>query len=251
MAGAEQFALLSFHLLAHPAVITFLAFCLGLAIHAGFRKRWGWLSGLLLFPPIAPVYFFIALQGSSDQGNLDRIRVAELEKQIRQTSDPHLRLELADIRFRAGNYEDARMHYAAALLLDAESTDIKGHLAQCLLKLARMEEAQLLFEDLCMSDPDHDEGESLLGLAEARLALGNEAGARQIWEQSIANYPYAQPRVRLAELLLREGEKGRARQLVEEVLREKTSTDSFQHRQEAEWTHRARQVLDAVYSTKI
>jgi len=60
-------------------------------------------------------------------------------------------------------------------------------------------------------------------------------------------------KVRLAELLHQSGEpdqKVRARQLVEDVLREETLTPAFQRKQEAEWTHRARKIQNSLINNQ-
>lgn len=106
-------------------------------------------------------------------------------------------------------------------------------------------EAKERLEDVCMEDPKHEYGRSLIALGECMTELGELDSAIDLWEQAIKQNSYAQPRIRLAEALLRDGseeKKIRARQLVEDVLREETLTPEFQRKQEAEWVNRARKL---------
>ena len=100
-----------------------------------------------------------------------------------------------------------------------------------------------------MADPKHDYGASLIALGECEIELGQKDTAMSLFERAMENNSYAQPRVRLAELYLEsedQEKRDRARQLVEDVLREETLTPAYQQKQEAEWTRRARKLLSSM-----
>ncbi|MGB0581556.1 MAG: tetratricopeptide repeat protein, partial [Limisphaerales bacterium] len=140
----------------------------------------------------------------------------------------------------------AEEHYLAALEREPEDMDTKAHYGRCLMHQKRFGEARPLLEDVCMADPKHDYGASLIALGECEIELGRKDTAIKLFEQAMENNTYAQPRVRLAELYVESGDqekRDRARQLVEDVLREETLTPAYQQKQEAEWAHRARKLL--------
>ena len=238
----------------HPLSLALLVFCIWMLIDAVRNEDWIWVVIMIVFPGLSGVfYFFLAYRSRGggvpfrvgDWGG-DRKRIRELEQQILLLDNAAHYLELADIYFRQGNLEYAEENYRLARERDPEDVDIKAHYGRCLLGQKRFGEAREFLEDVCMADPRHDFGATLIALGECLTELGELDSAIRIWEQAIERNSYAQPRVRLAELYLQSGEpekKDRARQLVEDVLREETLTPAFQQKQEAEWTHRARKVL--------
>lgn len=247
MVVAFQFVqLAAFSLPSHPAIQLWLLVDLCLIVHAGLRGRWWWALALTVCPPLWPFYLWIALAGSAEPERRDHDRELDLSERLSHGDEPHLHRELADICFREAKYEEARRHYEAALRDEPGNPDTKAHLAHCLLKLDRPTEARGFFEEICATDPRHDGGGTLTGLAEALTAVGEKARARELWEQLAGESDEIRPRVRLAEILAEAGEKDRARQLVEEVLREETSTARIPRRQDEQWNYRARQLLKTI-----
>ncbi len=236
----------------NPLALVFYVFSVWMLVDAFRQEQWMWVVFIIIFPIInAPLYFFLVYRQRSGGGGFkfaggsDKKRIKELEQQIHHLDKAHHYFELADILFRQGKYLEAEKNYLASLEREPDDIDARAHLGHCLMALKRFGEAKDRFEDVCMEDPKHEYGRSLIALGECKTELGEDESAIDIWEQAIKQNAYAQPRVRLAEALLREGseeKKIRARQLVEDVLREETHTPEFQRKQEAEWVGRARKL---------
>ena len=241
-------------LAAHPLSLLFWGFALWMLVDAVQREEWIWLIFIVLFPFNAVFYFFFVYRRHgggfvSVSFGGDRRRINELEQKILLLDNAAHYLELADIYFKKGRFTDAEKNYLAALERAPADLDAKAHYGRCLMGMRRYAEARPRLEDVCMADPRHDFGETLIALGECLTLLNETAAAIRIWERAMEHNSYAQPRVRLAELYLQSGEpekKDRARLLVEDVLREETLTPAFQQKQEAEWTRRARKVLNSM-----
>lgn len=235
----------------NPLMLLFWLFSIWMLVEAIRQEQWMWVVFIIIFPIInAPLYFFLVHRrhaggGFVLAGGSDRKRIKELEQQIHHLDKAHHYLELADILYRQGKYPEAEKNYLASLEREPDDIDTRAHFAHCLMALKRFGEAKDRFEDVCMENPKHEYGRSLIALGECMTELGEQEAAVDIWEQAIKQNSYAQPRVRLAEALMRDGseeKKIRARQLVEDVLREETHTPEFQRKQEAEWVGRARKL---------
>lgn len=236
----------------NPLMLIFWLFALWMLVDAFRQEQWMWVLFIIIFPLInAPLYYFLVYRqhgggiSFSIPGSADRKRIKELEQQIHHLDKAHHYFELADILYRQGDYAEAEKNYVASLERESDDIDARAHLGHCLMAQKRYGEAKDRFEDVCMEDPKHEYGRSLIALGECMTELGELDSAIDIWEQAITQNSYAQPRIRLAEALLRDGaeeKKIRARQLVEDVLREETLTPEFQRKQEAEWVNRARKL---------
>ena len=242
-------------LLSNPLWLVFGVFVLWMLVDAVQREEWLWLFFIILFPVVnAPLYYFFSYRhrggggtGTLFLGGSERKRIEELKQQIHHLDKAHLHLELADIYLRQKKVSLAEEHYLAALKREPDDLDAKAHYGRCLMDQRRFGEARRFLEDVCMADPKHDYGATLIALAECEAEVGTKDSAIKLLEQAMENNSYAQPRVRLAELYWESGEKrDRARQLVEDVLREETLTPAYQRKQEAEWTHRARKLLNSM-----
>jgi len=236
----------------NPLMLIFWLFAVWMLVDAFRQEQWMWVVFIIIFPIInAPLYYFLVYRqhgggiGFSMPGFSDRKRIKELEQQIHHLDKAHHYLELADIHFRQGNYTEAEKNYLASLEREPGDIDARAHHGHCLMAQKRFGEAKDRFEEVCMENPKHEYGRSLIAVGECMTELGEHETAIDIWEQALKQNSYAQPRVRLAEALLRAGseeKKIRARQLVEDVLREETLTPEFQRKQETEWVNRARKL---------
>jgi hypothetical protein len=178
-------------------------------------------------------------------GSAERRRIRELEQKILHLDNAHHYHELADLYFKQGRFGEAEKNYRAALDREPDDEDTEAHLGRTLLALERPGEARGYLENVCVGNPKHDYGDTLIALGECLTRLNEPESARRIWEQAVEHHSYAQPRVRLAEILAASGDAGerdRARGLVEDVLREEKLTPEFQRKQEAEWVAKARKL---------
>lgn len=233
------------------SLLFFLGF-IWMLIDAIKREAWLWVVFLILFPPLNTILYFLLVYLRSGggavlslPGSADRRRIRELEQKILHLDNAHHYHELGDLYFRQGKFGAAEQNYRAALDRDPDDEDTEAHLGRALLALDRCAEARGYLENVCLSNPKHDYGDTLIALGECLTRLGETDVARRIWEQAVEHHSYAQPRVRLAEALLEAGgdaDLARARQLIDEVLREEKLTPDFQRRQESEWNARARKL---------
>lgn len=241
--------------LSGPLGLLFTAFHIWMLVDAARRQEWVWFAFMFIFPVINDIlYFFLVHRANRSSvstgfelpGQHKRERIAELAKQIHLLDKAHHHLELADIYFQQGKFKQAEQSYLRALERDPKDIDTRAHLGQCLLRLGRATEARDYLEDVCVENPKHDYGYSLMALAEARTVLGDADGAAAIWEQVVSQHSYARARTQLAELLAAKGQADRARKLVEEVIAEDKHAPEYQRRQERPWVARAKKLAKLV-----
>lgn len=241
--------------LAHPVGWLFIAFNLWMLVDAFRREEWMWVAFIILFPLLnAVLYYFMVYRAAPSlpsrgfvlPGQADRERIAELEKQIQLLDKAHHHSELGDVYFEQSKFKEAEACYLRALERDPKDIDTRAHLGQCLLWLGRAAEARGYLEDVCVENPKHDYGNSLMALAEARAALGDADGAIAVWEQVVTQHSHARARVQLAELLAAKGQSDRARRLAEEVISEDKVAPEYQRKQEQPWVARAKKLLKQV-----
>ncbi len=238
--------------LSQPLGWPFIAFSLWMLVDAIRREEWLWVAFMFLFPLFnAVLYFFLVYRGAPASfsagfqlpGQHRRERIAELEKQIHLLDKAHHHLELGDIYFQQGKFKLAEASYLRALEREPRDIDARAHYGQCLLRQGRASEARAYLEDVCIENPKHDYGYSLMALAETRSALGDADGAIAIWEQVMGQHSYARARAQLAELLAAKGQTERARKLAEEVITEDRHAPEYQRKQEKPWVARAKKLL--------
>jgi hypothetical protein len=237
--------------LSHPLGWLFMGFNLWMLVDAFRREEWMWVAFIILFPLLNGVlYFFMVYRASASlpsagfalPGQADRERIAELEKQIQLLDKAHHHSELGDVYFQQSKFKQAEACYLRALERDPQDIDTRSHLGQCLLWLGRASEARGYLESVCLENPKHDYGNSLMALAEARAVLGDTDGAISVWEQVVTQHSHSRARVQLAELLAAKGQGDRARQLVEEVISEDKVAPEYQRKQEQQWVARAKKL---------
>ena len=229
-----------------------VAFQLWMLIDAIRREEWMWVVFIVLFPLLnAVLYFFLVYRGAAPlsggrfelPGSADRQRIKELEAQIHHLDKAHHHAALGEIYLRQNKLEKAKTCFRAALERDPDEADTRAHLGRTLLRLGRPAEALPLLEPVCMSNPKHDYGYSLMDLAETYATLGDKDKAAQAWQRVVENYSYSRARVNLAELHLAAGQNDRAIARLQEVLADDAHAPDFERRQERFWVKRAKRLL--------
>lgn len=239
----------------NPLSWLYSLFTLWMLVDAGRRGEWVWFAFMIVFPFINPILYFLLVFRSSASfastgfelpGQHKRERIAELEKQIHLLDKAHHHLELADIRFQQGKFKVAEQSYLRSLEREPKDIDARAHYGQCLLRLGRAEEARTFLNEVCVENPKHDYGYSLMALAEAQSALGQTDAAIAIWEQVVSQHSYARAKTQLAELIAAKGQSERASQLAEEVVVEDKHAPEYQRKQERPWVARAKKVAKSL-----
>jgi tetratricopeptide (TPR) repeat protein len=233
----------------NPLFLLATAFQIWMLVDAVRREEWFWAVLILIFPGgfLALWYFFSvyraapsATQGFELPGAGKRRRIKELEVLIHNLDKPHHYLELGDIYFQKGNLAKAEECYRSSLQRDPQDIDARAHLGQCLLRQKKPEEASPLLYQVCVENPKHDYGHSLMAYAETLQQLGDSAGAVEVWQRVLEDHNYARARVQLAELYLAAKKNDLAGLELQTAINDDRHAPAFQRKRERVWLRRAR-----------
>jgi tetratricopeptide (TPR) repeat protein len=228
-----------------------LLFQIWMFIDAVRRGEWFWAILIWVCPGLtALLYFFmvyraapLATQGFELPGAGRRHRIKELETLIHNLDKPHHYLELGDIYFQKGNLAKAEENYRASLARDPDDIDARSHLAQCLLRQNKVDEASPILFKVCTENPKHDYGYSLMAYAEALKLMGNVDGAIEVWKEVLKDHSYARARVQLGELYLAKNEKSLADAELNGAIYDDKHAPAFQRRRDRVWIRKAKSLL--------
>lgn len=239
-----------------------LAFQIWMLIDAVRREEYIWAAFILIFLLMggtglsALLYYFLVYRQYATSssggarrewpGRADRRRMQELQGLIHHLDKAHHHMELGDIHRRRHRAAEAEKCYRAALAREPEDPDILARLGVLLAEENRHAEARPLLEKVCAENPDHDYGNTLMGLADTLEALGDSHAAVSAWKQVLDHHVYARARVRLAALLLQHGDTQTARTLLQQTVDDDAHTPAFARGKERAWVRQARQMLRRV-----
>jgi len=238
-------------LLTNPVFLVMTLFQVWMLVDAVRREEWIWAVFIFIgWGVSALLYFFLvyraapsATRGFELPGAHDRRRIKELQAQIHHLDKAHHHSQLGDIYFQQGKLDKAEACYRASLERDAEDIDTRAHLGQCLLRKKQPEQARPLLEKVCVENPKHDYGHSMMALAETLSALGETDAAIGAWQKVLQEHSYARARVQLAELYVQKQQSGQARTELQEVLADDLHAPGFQRKRERVWVRKARGLL--------
>jgi tetratricopeptide (TPR) repeat protein len=226
-------------------------FWLWMLIDAIRRGEWLWAVFMLFFPGLTTLFYFFlvyratasATQGFELPGASRRSRIKELEGLIHNLDKAHHYLELGDIYFQKGNLSKAEECYRASLERDAQDIDARAHLGQCLLRQKRAGEARPILQQVCLENPNHDYGHSLMAFAETLASLGETDNAIAVWKQVLQDHTYARARVQLGELYLATKQPELAAAEFREAISDDRHAPGYQRKRDRVWIWRARRLL--------
>jgi tetratricopeptide (TPR) repeat protein len=184
-----------------------------------------------------------ATQGFELPGASRRSRIKELEGLIHNLDKAHHYLELGDIYFQKGNLSKAEECYRASLERDAQDIDARAHLGQCLLRQKRAGEARPILQQVCLENPNHDYGHSLMAFAETLASLGETDNAIAVWKQVLQDHTYARARVQLGELYLATKQPELAAAEFREAISDDRHAPGYQRKRDRIWIWRAKRLL--------
>jgi tetratricopeptide (TPR) repeat protein len=226
-------------------------FQIWMIVDAVRRDEWIWAALILFFPPIMPLWYFIwvyrgqpsATQAFELPGTGSRKRIKELEALIHNLDKPHHYLELGDIYFRKGNLAKAELNYRASLERDPQDIDARAHLGQCLLRQKKAEESCPILYQVCLENPKHDYGYSLMAYAEALGALGDTDAAITVWQQVLKDHSYARARVQLGQLYLAKNQRDLAEVEFRGTINDDRHAPRYQRKRDRWWVWKAKRLL--------
>ena len=226
-------------------------FQLWMIVDAVRRDEWLWAGLILFFPPIMPLWYFISVyraspsvtQGFELPGTGSRMRIKQLEALIHNLDKPHHYLELGDIYFRKGNLAKAESCYRASLEREPQDIDARAHLGQCLLRQKKAAEACPILYQVCLENPKHDYGYSLMAYAEALGALGDTDAAITVWQEVLKSHSYARARVQLGQLYLLKNRRDLAELEFRGTINDDRHAPGYQRKRDRMWVWKARRLL--------
>lgn len=230
-----------------PGVGIYGLFTIWMLVDAIRRKEYLWV--FLIMAGMGFWYFFYiyrnspsAMRGFELPGAQSRKRIKELQAQIHHLDKAHHYFQLGDVYFQQGKLDKAEAAYRASLERDAQDIDARAHLGQCLLRQKKAAEARPLLEGVCAENPKHDYGYSMMALAEALSAVGEQNAALEKWQQVTANHSYPRAKVQLAELYIAKNQPDLARVELRDVLADDIHAPRYQRRRDRVWVRRAKGV---------
>ncbi|MGO8700598.1 MAG: tetratricopeptide repeat protein [Limisphaerales bacterium] len=235
----------------NPFLILVAVFQLWMLVDAIRREEWLWAVLIFIFPGLTALWYFFmvyraapsATQGFELPGAGKRKRIKELEVLIHNLDKPHHYLELGDIYFQKGNLAKAEECYRASLQRDPQDIDARSHMGQCLLRQKKAEEASTLLYQVCVDNPKHDYGYSLMAYAETLQMLGDTESAINVWKQVLEEHNYARARVQLGELYLAAKKRDLAETELQAAVNDDRHAPAFQRQRDRVWIRRARSLL--------
>lgn len=239
------------YLLANPLFLLLTVFQLWMFVHAIRNREWIWALFIAIgWGLTAFFYYFMVYRASPSSvsgfelpGAQSRKRMRELQAQIHHLDNAYHHFELGDIYFQRGKLAEAEKCYRAALEREPKDIDARAHLGQCLVRLNRPAEARPLLEGVMQEKPEHDYGYTMMALAEALMALGENDNAIQYWKHITQNHSYPRAKVQLAELYIAKNQPDLARVELKDILTDDVHAPAFQRRRDRVWVSRARALM--------
>jgi len=170
-----------------------------------------------------------------------RHEMEDLRRKVAHLDKPHHMVQLGALYLRQGRVAQALPLLEKAHEREPDALETKYRLAICYLERQRWEEASALLEQVHDEKADYDYGSAYLRLADVQTRLGNLHRAREVYEAMLQYYP-GQPECcyKLALLLAQEGERGRAVELMREVVFTVRHSPRFQRRRNGHLAFKAR-----------
>jgi tetratricopeptide (TPR) repeat protein len=235
----------------NPLLIGVTVFQLWMLVDAIRREEWLWAVLIFIFPGLTALWYFFmvyraapsATQGFELPGAGKRKRIKELEVLIHNLDKPHHYLELGDIYFQKGDLAKAEGCYRASLQREPQDIDARAHMGQCLLRQKKAEEASTILYQVCVENPKHDYGYSLMAYAESLQMLGDTESAIHVWKRVLEEHNYARARVQLGELYLAAKKPDLAQPELQAAINDDRHAPAFQRKRDRVWIRRARSLV--------
>lgn len=220
-----------------------------------------WVFILLVFSFIAVIIYFIAeilpdlchhpsarrtVRNMRNRIDPDRDR-RDAARLLKASDTPENRRRLAEESLRSGDYAQAPELFEHALKgLYATDPDLMLGLAKAQFGAGEAAKARATLDALIAANPGFRSSEGHLLYARAVEDCGDVAAALHEYETVAQGYPGEEARVRYALLLRRDGQRARARAVLQEVLDRSDAAPKYYQREQRDWIEAARRELAAL-----
>lgn len=219
------------------------------------EREYLWVVLLVFVPPLGlPAYAVnFLLLGDNERGlgaarrrsaHRERIRMLREDEELRDI--PANREELARLLHEEEDFEEALGELKPLLDSDPENVPAQ-YLAACsLLSLDRLEAALPHLAYVFEESPAHDGGLAALRYALLLEKLGQPEEALSVYAKAVKRLAPVETRYHYARLLAGHGQRGRSREILEDIVRNEEHTPQFRAHLDEKWVQSARKLLRRV-----
>lgn len=201
----------------------------------------GWLGALIYI--IAEIVPDAALLRGTVQGFSRRKRIHQLEALIHDNPSPGNYEELGDLYFDEHKFSRAKECFDKAITSRTDHADPFYRRGICELRAGDNQNAIRDLEHTVAIDRKFDYWRALGLLAHAYAESGDAARARPLFEEAIRLSTLSETQYNYALFLSRQGQPGRARELLQQLLGKKASLPRYLKRRERTWFRRGSSLL--------
>lgn len=231
---------------------------IGFAIHViRSGREMYWLYLIMFLPGIGcAIYFFTQVMPDMQNNYTVRkagnrlLKAIDPERELRRRKDEleiadtiENRVKLADECIEAGFHSEAIELLQRCQQNGHDDPDILLKLAQAQYGAGQHQGSVNTLDTLIQTHPNFRSHEGHLLYARSLEALGNIPQALEEYQALVDSFPGEEARLRYARLLQQNGQTGRARQVLEEILQRTKRTPKYYRRKEQEWVKQAGQML--------
>ena len=242
-----------------PLVILSIALQIACCVHV--VRTWRplyWIFILLFFSYLVVLIYFIAevlpdlRNGAGSRRVARKVRETvdpgrarrEAERQLSLADTQANRREVAEQSLRSGDYARAAELYQGALKgLYATDPDLMLGLARAQFGLGQAQQARTTLEALIAANPNYRSADGHLLYARAVEDSGDLAKALEEYDAVSRGYPGEEARARYGQLLRRQGQPERAKELFKEIVERSSTAPRYYQREQREWIDLARRGL--------
>jgi hypothetical protein len=226
----------------------------GAALFDAFRVRadWYWYMIILGFPIVGSIAYFVVVRspllGAKNASMMSpvsarrlqaRRRLRLLQVQLSHWRGPAVLAEAGEELLVLGKPKEAEKLLRESQENGGAVEDVNFPLAQALEMQGRWAEAVPLLEELCKAEPDARLGTGPLNLGRCLDEAGRKAEAEAVLRKVLERRMVIEAQVRLARILLADGRKEEARQILAEVRTDAKLLPRYLKREHGAWIRTA------------
>ena len=234
---------LSFHLASLVSGAFWLWMCIDCYRRQGGLNQWHYC--FLFFPPSTLFYFVTHLNQITRTPGLNvfglglKARIKKARQQLRMSETVAARSDLAELYFEAGQYPDCETEYRKVLEADPKYLEALYYIGLCRLKCNDAAGAMEFLAQVMERDKKLRFGKAWLRYTDCLLALGKRAEALDERKKLCRSFPRPLTEFAYAQLLADEGQKPKAREIIQEML----ETSEHAPLEDREWLKRGKMLL--------